>query len=86
MHTAWKKSSGHRHAVISISYGVNCIGVDIIWEQEVGGSNPLAPTKFLLIMLAGCVEFQPANFLDRLGDFAYFVPLVLLVTTTMENF
>jgi hypothetical protein len=45
MHKACKKSSSRRDAVISISYEVKCTRVDMIWEQEVGGSNPLAPTK-----------------------------------------
>jgi hypothetical protein len=46
----------------------------LFWEQEVPSSNLGAPTIFLSMILAGCIDFQPAIFLDKLGDFAYFIP------------
>jgi len=39
------KSADHEYVVILIDYKQFWIDLDLFWEQGVGGSNPLAPTK-----------------------------------------
>jgi hypothetical protein len=45
MHKTGKYQAGRGKAVLSISYMVCCPKDRLIWEQEVVGSNPTAPTN-----------------------------------------
>ena len=46
MHKGQTKSSGLEYVIILIGYKVSCMVRYLLWEQEVGGSNPLAPTNY----------------------------------------
>jgi hypothetical protein len=45
MHNRARKPGGRKYVVNLIGYQCNFLEDGVFWEQEVGGSNPLAPTK-----------------------------------------
>ena len=48
MHKGWRKPVAHKCVVLLMRYKIVWMVINLFWEQEVGGSNPLAPTMLRL--------------------------------------